>query len=251
MVILKSEEEIEQIRQSNMIVAEILAGLAELVKPGVRTIDLDAYAEEGARRKGAVPAFKGYRGYPFSLCTSMNEEVVHGMPSDRELKEGDIISLDFGIFYKGFYGDAALTAAVGQISANAARLIAVTRESLAAAIKNVRPGNRIGDVSSAVQRCVETAGYSVVRDFVGHGIGRELHEEPPVPNYGRKGRGIELKEGMVLAIEPMVNEGSYEVKVKEDEWTVVTRDGKLSAHFEHTVAVTSRGAIVLSAVDGN
>jgi methionyl aminopeptidase len=199
-----------------------------------------------ARKRGARPAFKGYRDYPFSLCVSVNEEVVHGFPSQRTLKSGDIVSLDFGVRFNGYYGDAALTVAVGTVSETASRLMKVTEESLYLGIEEARVGNRLGDISAAVQGHVEKAGFSVVRDFVGHGIGRNLHEDPQVPNFGKKGRGIVLKAGMVLAIEPMINEGTYKVAVLDDGWTVVTEDRKLSAHFEHSVAITESGPEILS-----
>ncbi|MDO8785864.1 MAG: type I methionyl aminopeptidase, partial [Syntrophales bacterium] len=240
MVILKLPGEIEKIRTSNIIVAEILNELKEKIKPGLATIELDVYAEELARRKGVSPAFRGYRGYPFSLCTSVNFEVVHGMPSDRILLNGDIISLDFGVYCGGYYGDAAITVPVGNVSEEAARLMEVTEQGLYEGIKEARAGNRLGDISSAVQMCVEAAGFSVVRDFVGHGIGKNLHEEPQIPNYGVRGRGVELKTGMVLAIEPMVNEGTSKVRILPDGWTVVTEDVRLSAHFEHSVAITDK-----------
>lgn len=248
MVILKLPDEIEKLRTSNLIVAEILSEIRERVRPGVTTSELDDYCEELCRKKRVKPAFKGYRGYPFALCTSVNGEVVHGMPSDRPLVSGDILSLDFGVNYKEYYGDAAITVPVGAVSDEAKRLLKVTEAGLYDAIRQARAGNRLGDVSSAVQERVESAGFSVVRDFVGHGIGRSLHEDPQIPNYGVRGRGIELKPGMVLAIEPMVNEGSYEVQVLPDGWTVVTKDGKLSAHFEHSVAVTENGPDILSRI---
>jgi methionyl aminopeptidase len=246
MVILKLPEEIEKARASNRIVAEVLSKLSEKVRPGVKTKELDKLAEEIAEKRGAKPAFKGYRGYPHALCISVNEVVVHGMPSERILEEGDILGLDFGIYYHGFFGDSAVTLPVGKISEKAARLINVTRESLYAGIEQAREGNRLGDISAAVQSAVEGAGYSVVRDFVGHGIGKNLHEDPQIPNFGQKGRGIELKKGMILAIEPMVNEGKYKVQVLPDGWTVVTKDGSLSAHFEHSVAITDNGPDILS-----
>jgi methionyl aminopeptidase len=248
MVILKLPDEIEKLRTSNLIVAEILNALRERVRPGVTTNELDSYCEELSRKKRVKPAFKGYRGYPFALCTSVNGEVVHGMPSDRPLVSGDILSLDFGVNYKGYYGDAAITVPVGAVSAEAMRLLKVTEAGLYDAIRQASAGNRLGDISAAVQERIESAGFSVVRDFVGHGIGRSLHEDPQIPNYGVRGRGIELKPGMVLAIEPMVNEGSYEVRVLSDGWTVVTKDGKLSAHFEHSVAVTENGPDILSQI---
>lgn len=246
MVILKQPEEIDKIRDCNQVVAEILLELRNSVKPGVTTKELNKLAEDLAARKKVRPAFKGYLGYPYSLCTSVNNEVVHGLPSERVLIEGDIISLDFGVFKNGYYGDAAVTVPVGKISVFAARLLQVTEKGLEDAIGAARAGNRLGDISFAVQSCAEAAGYSVVRDFVGHGIGRSLHEDPQVPNFGVPGRGMELKIGMVLAIEPMVNAGTYRVKVKPDDWTVVTEDAGLSAHFEHSVAITSAGPVVLS-----
>lgn len=248
MVILKSPEEIEKIRASDIIVANILNELRNVIKPGITTIELDRYSEELALKMGGKPAFKGYRGYPFSLCTSVNGEVVHGMPSDRALKAGDIISLDFGIYYKGYYGDSAITLPVGEVSRVSQALISTTEEALHCGIEKMRAGNRLGDISAAIQECVEAAGFSVVRDFVGHGIGRSLHEDPQIPNFGVRGRGIKLKTGMVFAIEPMVNEGTYKVKVLDDGWTVVTADGKLSAHFEHSVAITEDGPVILSKV---
>jgi methionyl aminopeptidase len=248
MVILKLPDEIEKLRTSNLIVAEILNALRERVRPGITTNELDSYCEELSRKKRVKPAFKGYRGYPFALCTSVNGEVVHGMPSDRPLVSGDILSLDFGVNYKGYYGDAAITVPVGAVSAEAMRLLKVTEAGLYDAIRQASAGNRLGDISAAVQERIESAGFSVVRDFVGHGIGRSLHEDPQIPNYGVRGRGIELKSGMVLAIEPMVNEGSYEVRVLSDGWTVVTKDGKLSAHFEHSVAITENGPDILSQI---
>ncbi len=249
MIILKSPEEIEKMRSSNAIVSEILSELKEIVLPGARTIDLDRRAEEITRKKGAKPAFKGYRGYPFSLCTSLNSEVVHGMPSaDKALKEGDILSLDFGVYYQGYYGDAAVTLPVGRVPKTAGRLLEVTEQALYVGIRQARKGNRLGDISASVQQHVEAAGFSVVRDYVGHGIGKNLHEDPQIPNFGVKGRGLELKPGMVFAIEPMVNEGTYDVRVLSDGWTVVTEDGKLSAHFEHSIAVTEDGPVILSRI---
>jgi methionyl aminopeptidase len=250
MIVLKRPEEIEKIRKSNIIVAEILRALKEKIKPGVTTLELNRYSEDLAIKKGAKPAFKGYRGYPFALCASVNAEVVHGMPSARALKSGDIVSLDFGAHYQGYYGDAAITVPVGEISKDALLLLQTTEQSLYDGILQARVGNRLGDISAAVQKRVEAAGFSVVRDFVGHGIGRDLHEEPQVPNYGVRGRGIELKSGMVLAIEPMVNAGTYKVRVLSDGWTVVTEDGQLSAHFEHTVAITDDGPVILSIDNG-
>ena len=235
-------------RKSNALVAVILEELAKKIRPGVKTIELDRLSEQMALKRGARPAFKGYRGYPYSLCTSVNSEVVHGMPSERELMEGDIVSLDFGVLHDGYYGDAAVTVPVGEISPAARRLLRVTEEALYRGISEARAGNRIGDISAAIQGHVEAAGFSVVRDLVGHGIGKNLHEDPQVPNYGSSGRGIELKPGMVFAIEPMVNEGTYRVDILRDGWTVVTADGKLSAHFEHSVAITENGPVILSRI---
>ncbi|ABC76202.1 type I methionyl aminopeptidase [Syntrophus aciditrophicus] len=249
MVILKRPEEIEKIRKSSRIVAEILQELMNSVKPGIRTIDLEEYAEELAARKKVKPAFKGYNGFPFGLCVSVNEEVVHGMPSKRILRDGDIVSLDYGVYHDGYYGDAAITVPVGEVSQELLRLLQITKESLCEGIKESRIGNRLGDISAAIQAHVESAGFSVVRDFVGHGIGKSLHEDPQVPNFGSKGRGILLKKGMVLAIEPMVNAGKYSVKVLNDNWTVVTEDGKYSAHFEHSVAITENGPDILSCIN--
>jgi methionyl aminopeptidase len=249
-VILKSSWEIDLIRKSGRIVAEALARLTKLVEPGITTLDLDRLAEEYILKRGAKPAFKGYRGYPSSLCASVNEQVVHALPSERKLKEGDIISLDLGSIVDGYYGDAAVTVPVGQVSDEAKRLIDVTQESLRRAIDAVHPGGRLSDISHAVQAAVEAEGFSVVRLFVGHGIGRSLHEEPQIPNFGPPGHGPVLKTGMVLAIEPMVNAGSPDVMILEDRWTAVTCDGSLSAHFEHTVALTENGTEVLTSLDG-
>jgi methionyl aminopeptidase len=246
MIILKRPDEIDAIRSSNRLVATVLEKIAGKVRPGVTTLGLDNIAREMVEKKGARPAFKGYRGYPFSICTSVNEEVVHGLPSTRKLEEGDIVSIDFGVICRGYYGDAAVTLPVGKISPETARLLAVTKASLYDGIAQALKGKRLGDISAAVQRRVETAGFAVVRDYVGHGIGKDLHEEPQIPNYGLPGRGVELKVGMVLAIEPMVNAGSHEVIVLPDGWTVVTADGKCSAHFEHSVVVTDNGPEILS-----
>ena len=233
-------------RVAGRIVAEVLAVVQESVKPGVTTLALNAIAEREVEKRGAKPAFKGYSGYPFSLCCSPNNQVVHGWPVNKELQEGDILSLDFGAYYDGFYGDAAVTVPVGKVSSKAQAIIIATRESLDCAISNSITTNRLSDISHSVQAYVESAGFSVVRDFVGHGIGRRLHENPQVPNYGVPGKGAKLKAGMVLAIEPMVNEGSYDVKVLADGWTAVTVDGMLSAHFEHTVAITDNGPEILT-----
>jgi methionyl aminopeptidase len=229
-------------------VAEILALLEEQVKPGVTTFELDALASVEASKRNAKAAFKGYCNYPSSLCCSPNDQVVHGMPTKVPLKSGDILSLDFGILYDDFFGDAAITVPVGNVSVVAESLIAATKRSLLLGIEKAVPGGRLHDISHAVQCYVEQRGFSVVRDFVGHGIGRKLHEDPQIPNYGQPGSGVKLKAGMVLAIEPMINEKSYDVKVLEDSWTVVTTDGGLSAHFEHTVAITENGPEILTRV---
>jgi methionyl aminopeptidase len=245
-IVCKSPREIEQMRRANALVADVLAELSEMVRPGVTTADLDAAAERLVRAAGAEPAFKGYRGYPATLCASVNDEVVHGIPANRALAAGDIISLDMGVKLDGFYGDSAVTVPVGEISEDVQRLLTVTREALHKGIAQVRPGGRVSDIGHAIQEHVEAAGFSVVREFVGHGIGAQLHEEPQIANYGEPGRGPRLAEGMVLAIEPMVNMGRPAVKVLRDGWTAVTRDGSLSAHFEHTVAVTKDGPLVLT-----
>lgn len=229
-------------------VAEILQHVSSVAKPGVTTLELDRLAESEVLKHKARPAFKGYGGYPYSLCCSLNNQVVHGFPTSQPLRSGDILSLDFGAHYDGFYGDAAVTLPIGQVAANAMRLIDVTKASLGVAIEHALPNGRLTDISNAVQQHVEAYGYSVVRDFVGHGIGRRLHEAPQVPNYGDPGKGPKLKPGMVLAIEPMVNEKSYEVKVLGDGWTAVTVDGFLSAHFEHTVAITDNGPEILTSI---
>ena len=228
------------------IVAEILGILRESVKPGVTTLELEELAIRETKKHKAVPAFKGYAGYPYALCCSPNDRVIHGMPNANPLEEGDILSIDFGVLYDEFYGDSAITLPVGTISDTARALMVATEESLYCGIDHAVAGGRLYDISSAVQRHVEARGYSIVRDFVGHGIGKQLHEDPQVPNYGVAGRGISLKPGMVLAIEPMVNSGTYAVKVLQDGWTAVTADGSLSAHFEHTVAVTEHGPEILT-----
>jgi methionyl aminopeptidase len=245
-IVCKSPAEIERMRAANALVADVLAELATMIAPGVTTLDLDAAAETLVRAGGAEPAFKGYRGYPSTLCASVNEQVVHGIPSKRALVEGDIISLDMGVKLNGFYGDSAVTVPVGRVSEQAETLLRVTRESLEKGIAQVRLGGRISDIGHAIQLHVEAHGLSVVREFVGHGIGSSLHEEPQIANYGEPGRGPRLAEGMTLAIEPMVNVGRPAVKVLSDGWTAVTKDGSLSAHFEHTVAVTKDGPLVLT-----
>ncbi len=247
-IVIKTPREVEKMRHSGRIVREVLELVRGMVRPGATTLDLEKAAAQRISELGATPAFKGYHGYPCVLCTSVNEEVVHGIPSaTRQLREGDIVSVDCGVVIDGFYGDSAITVPVGAIAPKTQRLLDVTQASLARAIETVRPGATLGDVGAAVQEVVEEEGFSVVREFVGHGIGTRMHEDPQVPNFGRRGRGMKLREGMVLAIEPMVNAGSAEVQVLGDGWTAVTQDGSLSAHFEHTVAVTAAGAVVLTA----
>ena len=242
----KTEEEISALRRSNQIVGQVLAELRTMVRPGVRTKDLDAYAESRARELGTQPAFKGYRGFPASLCTSVNEVIIHGLPSERVLREGDIIGLDFGVLCEGFYGDAAVTYPVGAVEAEAGRLMAAAEQSFFKGLEHMREGRRISDISHAIQSWVEAQGFSVIREFVGHGIGRALHEEPQVPNFGPPGRGPRIRAGMTLAIEPMIAAGRPEVEVLSDGWTACTRDRSLAAHFEHTVALTADGVEVLS-----
>lgn len=247
MIILKTPAEIEVMAQASRVVAEVLDVVKKEVRPGVTTDDLDRIAEEAIRARGAMPAFKGYRSYPKTLCASVNEQVVHGIPSKRKLKEGDIIGLDLGAIVGGFYGDSAVTVPVGRIDEKVLKLVQVTEEALDLGISQAVVGRRLTDISHAVQRHVEAAGYSVVTEFVGHGIGRQLHEEPQVPNYGKPGQGPRLQPGMVLAIEPMVNMGGSAVRILADRWTAVTADGSLSAHFEHTIAIQPTGpARVLS-----
>ncbi len=247
MVVCKSAAELEKMHRSGLIVWGALEKMRSMVQPGISTKELDKFAESYTLEHNARPAFKGYRGYPGSVCTSINEEVVHGIPSaSRKLREGDILSMDFGVELDGYFADAALTVPVGKISPERERLLRVTRESLERAIEKVRPGNRLGDVSAAVQQWVEKHGYSVVREFVGHGIGTHMHEEPQVPNYGPAGQGPILQVGLVIAIEPMVNVGGPAVRVLSDDWTAVTADGSDSAHFEHTVAVTKDGPWILT-----
>ena len=251
MIVCRSAAEVGRMRAANQLVARVLAALAGAVAAGVTTADLDALAERLVRAAGAEPAFKGYRGYPATLCASINQEVVHGIPSPtRALRTGDIVSLDMGVKLDGYYGDSAVTVPVGDVPEKTRELLRVTREALERAIQQVRVGGRLSDIGHAVQEWVEAHGFSVVREFVGHGIGERLHEEPQIPNYGQPGRGPKLAEGMVLAIEPMVAMGRPDVKVLGDGWTAVTKDGSLAAHFEHTVAVTAAGPLVLTALDG-
>jgi len=252
MINLRTPDEIKRLFEAAQIVAEVHEGLRDLVKPGISTLELDQIAEDLILKRGAKPSFKGYNGFPFTSCMSLNEQIVHGFPSKKTiLKVGDLISIDLGAVYKGWHGDAARSYVAGDIAGEAADLVRATHESLWKAIEVMVPGNHLGDIGHAVQSHVEPLGYSVVRDFVGHGIGRKLHEEPQVPNYGIPGRGVKLRPGMVLAVEPMINAGSYEVKILKDGWTAVTFDGKLSAHWEHDVAITENGPKVLSLLENN
>jgi len=247
MIDLKSEKEIELIAKSAEILSEVLIKMKEMIKPGITTEEIDGLARKMVKDHGVKAAFLGYRGYPAAVCVSVNEEVVHGIPSSKiKLKEGDIVSLDFGVEREGFFSDAALTVPVGKISGRAQKLIKVTQEALLKGIDMAKPGNRISDISAAVQRYVEANGFSVVRDLCGHGVGRKVHEEPMIPNFGKPGQGPLIQPGMVLALEPMVNAGSYEVATLDDDWTVVTMDGDVSAHFEHTVAVREYGPVILT-----
>lgn len=246
MIYVRKPVEIEKIKRSAAIVAKALDLAESLIRPGMRTAELDRAIEELIRSEGAEPSFKGYYGYPASSCISVNEQVVHGIPGDRELAEGDIVGIDIGAYREGYHGDGARTLAVGRILDHAHRLMEVTKECLQRGIEQAKAGNHVGDISAAIQEHAEANGFGVVRQLVGHGIGRALHEEPQVPNFGERGRGARLRAGMVLAIEPMINEGTHEVFTLEDEWTVVTRDRRLSAHFEHTVAITEDGPMVLT-----
>lgn len=248
MINLKSQQEIAKMEVANRIVAEVLQEVKKHIQAGIETIELDELAEEICRKHKVKPAFKGYRGFPKSLCVSINDEIVHGIPSHRRLQNGDLVSMDFGVCYDGYYGDSAITVPVGTISPEAEKLLKVTEKSLYAGIAQARVGNRLTDISHAVQTMAEENGFSVIRDFVGHGIGRNLHEDPQIPNYGPPGQGPKLQAGMTIAIEPMVSAGSWEVKLLDDGWTAVTKDGSLSAHFEHTIAVTDKGALILSRV---
>ncbi|MFN2544229.1 MAG: type I methionyl aminopeptidase [Actinomycetota bacterium] len=248
MIILKSPQEIAKMRRAGRIVASTIDRVVSSVRPGVTTAELDRVAEEHILAADAVPSFKGYRRFPASICASVNEEVVHGIPGDRRLEEADILSLDFGAIWQGYHADSALTVFVGEPpSAEAEKLVRVTQDALEAGISQVKAGSHLSDISHAVEQVVEGAGFSVVREYVGHGIGQNLHEDPQIPNYGPPGRGPELKTGLVIAIEPMVNMGGWETRVLADDWTVVTADGSLSAHFEHTIAVTDEGPEVLTA----
>ncbi|MBM7561817.1 type I methionyl aminopeptidase [Fusibacter tunisiensis] len=246
MIVIKSNKEIELMQESGRIVALVHETVKKAIKPGITTGELDAIAEAVIRENGAIPSFKGYGGFPGSICASINDQVIHGIPGETILREGDIISIDVGALKNGYHGDAARTHPVGQVSEAAAELIKVTEESFFEGLKYCRKGYRLSDISNAIQTYSEDRGYGVVRDFVGHGVGRELHEDPPIPNYGPAGRGPRLVPGMVLAIEPMINQGDWKVKVLDDEWTVVTLDGLLSAHYEHTVVITDEDPILLT-----
>jgi len=249
MIILKSENEINAMRHAGTILARVLKAVTEAVRPGITTLELDEIAAEVIRKAGCKPSFLGYDGFPATLCISVNEEVVHGFPSTRKLQEGDIVSIDGGVIYEGMHSDSAITLPVGEISAEKARLLQVTKESLYLGITQAREGNRLSDISHAVQVHAEAAGYSVVRDLVGHGVGCNLHEDPEIPNFGSPHRGPRLKSGMTLAIEPMINMGRYEVEVEENQWTIVTQDRQPSAHFEHSILITPTGPIILSVDD--
>jgi len=248
MIIIKTKKEIKKIRAGGHLLALSMAELKESVKAGMTTKDFDVLAEKLAKQYKAKPSFKGYKGYPASICVSVNDELVHGLPGDKVLQEGDIVSLDFGLLYKGYYSDMAITVGVGKIDEQVQKLIKVTEESLSAGIDQMEPGNHLSDISAAVQNFVETRGYSVVRNLTGHGVGKEVHESPQIPNFGEPGQGPVLKEGMVLAIEPMVNIGTHETELATDGWTFKTKDDSLSAHFEHTVAVTKDGFEILTNV---
>jgi len=248
-IILKNKEDLNCLHKANLVVAETLKELKKHTKPGISTAEINSIAENFIKKRGGTPAFKGYRGFPAALCISINEEVVHGIPGQRKIKSGDIVSLDIGVLLDGYYGDAATTVGVGSISPAARKLVKVTEESLYIGIERIRAGNRLSDISVSIQNHVESNGFSVVRDFVGHGIGRKLHEEPQIPNfYSPSSYNPRLKEGMVFALEPMVNQGTHRVRILDDEWTAVTKDGKLSAHFEHTVAITGDGPWILSRI---
>jgi len=247
MIILKTKQEIEKMREANRILALLFNHLKPMVQPGITTRELDQEAELYIRSYNAAPAFKGYKGFPSTLCTSVNNEVVHGIPGPRRLVSGDIVSIDVGALHKGFYSDSCRTFAVGDISKETQILLDTTERSLYAGIEKALPGNRLHDISAAIQKVVESKGLGVVRDFVGHGIGKNLHEDPQIPNFGKKGTGPLLRAGMTIAIEPMVNQGSWKVAILEDGWTAVTADGSLSAHFEHSIAITDDGPVILSA----
>ncbi len=246
MIYIKSEREIEKMRQANVAVMETLTELKTLVKPGLNINKLEERAEQITKDKGGKPAFKGYYGYPSSICVSVNEVIIHGIPNNRILEEGDIVGIDYGILLDGFYGDAAITVPTGKVSSVAMKLMGVAKEALNEGIKIAKAGNRVGDISFAIQSCVEKNGFSVIREFTGHGIGKELHEEPSIPNFGKPGTGIPIEKGMTFALEPMISQGSFEVEILSDGWTAVTKDRSLSAHFEHTIAVTDKEPEILS-----
>lgn len=246
MIELKSKREIEIIKENGKIVADTLGFLGDKMKPGMKTKELDLLAERFIKRHKAIPAFKGYRGFPSNICVSVNNEIVHGIPGERILKEGDLVSIDLGVLKNGYYADGAFTFSLGQVKVEIKELIQVTQDALDCGIQSAVAGRNLSDISHTIQSHVEKNGYSVVRDLVGHGIGKQMHEEPQVPNFGKPGEGPILKEGMVLAIEPMVNSGSFEIKTLDDEWTIVTADGSLSAHFEHTIAITENGTLILT-----
>ena len=247
-ITIKSPQELRLMREAGQVVAETIAQLERTIEPGMKTKELDAIANRHINRLGAKPSFKGYRGFPATICVSLNEEIVHGIPGDRVIQEGDIVSVDVGAIVGGYHGDSAITMGVGTISTEAERLIETTRLALEKGIQQARAGSRVGDISRAIQECAESHGYSVVREYVGHGIGRALHEEPSIPNFGEASKGPLLRPGMVIAIEPMLNKGGWETRVLPDEWTVVTADGALSAHFEHTLVITEDGPEVLTLV---
>jgi methionyl aminopeptidase len=247
-IMIKSAREIEIMRQAGRIVATVLAELKSQVKPGVKTRALDEIALRETEKLGAIPSFKGYHGYPASVCVSINDEIVHGIPGNRVMNEGDIVSIDFGVIYDDFQGDAALTVGVGRITPEAEKLLEATEGSLMAGIQVAHAGARLGDISSAIQEYAESRGYSVVREYTGHGIGRNMHEDPPIPNFGLPGQGPLLKKGMTLALEPMINIGDWRTRLEDDNWTVKTSDGSLSAHFEHTIAITDEGSEILTAL---
>ncbi|HEV7180137.1 MAG TPA: type I methionyl aminopeptidase [Candidatus Baltobacteraceae bacterium] len=246
MVTLKSPREIETMRRSGKITSRVLTDLMKAARPGITTRDLDEMAEKGIRELGGIPTFKGYHGYVASICASVNDEVVHGIPGDYVLREGDLLSIDIGTTFEGYVSDSAVTVPIGNVSASAQRLLDVTQECLMLGIAQMQPGGHLGDIGAAVQKHAEGAGYGVVRELVGHGVGTVMHEEPQVPNYGKAGSGIKLRPGLVIAIEPMITEGDYKVEILKDGWTVVTADGKLAAHFEHTIAVTEDGPKILT-----
>ncbi len=248
MIVRKRSEELDKMRRAGRVVGETLQICRERVRAGMTTAELDQIAETEIRSRGGIPSFKGYRGFPATLCTSLNSEIVHGIPGERVIQDGDLVKIDCGAIVEGFHGDSAVTVAIGDVAPEALKLVEATEQSLWAGIAEARAGNRVGDIGAAVQTVAEGAGFNVVREYVGHGIGRALHEDPPVPNHGQPGKGFKLEPGLVIAIEPMVNVGSYETRLLRDGWTVVTADGSLSAHFEHTVAITEDGPEVLTAV---